>query len=199
MEDGNLDSLQQDERSASWFYYDDGTDGTHSLLMDAVTGGLADSTRAAHITGGGFTDWGSGVGVGMRWDDGSGSRCVYDASYYTGFHLWIRGNGAPIRIIATIPAIIPSSEGGTCTNPDECWDNHGYLLDTTDEWTEVFVPFSELSQRWTDPPLAFDPTRIFTVEFTLEPYLDYDVWIDDLGFYREGEELPAYGQSLVSE
>lgn len=198
MEDGDLESLAQDERSGSWFSYDDGSGGSHSLLMESVTNGPSGGTRAARIVDGGFSEWGSGVGVGMRWDDGSGSRCVYDASYYTGLHLWLRGNGAPVRIIAINPAIIPASEGGACVDEDTCWDNHGYSLETSEDWTEVFVPFSELLQRWTEPPLPFDPTQIFSIEFTLDAYVDYDIWIDDLGFYREGEDLPAYGASLLT-
>lgn len=199
MEDGDLESLWQDERAGTWFYYDDGSDGAHSLLMDSVEGGATGSTRAVHITGGGFSEWGSGAGVGLRWDDGSGDRCVYDASYYTGLRLWLRGNGAPVRIIAINPAVIPVSEGGNCGESDTCWDNHGVSLETTEEWTEVFVPFADLSQRWSEPLLSFDPTQIYTVEFTLDAGVDYDVWIDDLGFYREGEALPAYGESLVTD
>jgi hypothetical protein len=132
----------------------------------------------------------------MRWNGASGERCVYDASPYTGIRFWTRGNDVSVRLIATNPVIIPTSEGGTCEV--ECWDNHGVAFTAPSEWTEVFVPFTELAQRWTTPLVAFDATGIFTVEFTLDVDLDYDIWIDDLGFYVDGEELPAYSPDLAS-
>jgi hypothetical protein len=194
-EDTNLDTLVQDQREASWFYYDDGSGGAHTVLVDP-----AEPDRegyAIHIAGGGFTDWGSGVGVGLRWTGESDERCVYDASYYTGVRFWMVGNGATVRVQGMNPIVIPELEGGTCTDPDACWDNHGVDVASEMVWTEVFLPFGEFTQRWTEPPVAFDPASIFTIEFTLESYQDYDIWIDDLGFYREGEEVPPYSPNPV--
>lgn len=196
-EDVNLDTLVQDERDGSWFYYDDDTGGSHSVLIDP----LADtrSGYGLHISGGDFSEWGSGVGVGLRWTATGEERCVYDASYYTGLRFWIRGNGATVRVQAMNPIVIPEVEGGACADPDACWDNHGVDVESEADWTEVFLPFSEFAQRWTEPPVAFDAASIFTIEFTFESYVDYDIWIDDLGFYREGEELPPYSPNLETE
>jgi hypothetical protein len=51
-------------------------------------------------------------------------------------------------------------------------------------WTQYFVDFSDLRQEGWGDPVAFEPSKVYGVEFaTPEMETKFDLWIDDVRFY----------------
>ena len=79
------------------------------------------------------------------------------------------------------------ADGGKCTDADtkkRCGD-HLFKsvsgLKTT--WDVYEVKFSELTQQTFGlPQTGFDPTGVYSVQFTLANKLAIDIWLDDVTF-----------------
>jgi catechol 2,3-dioxygenase-like lactoylglutathione lyase family enzyme len=107
-------------------------------------------------------------------DIASGTRCrlappqsVGDPNCYYG------GTQAPTAV-SRVP------EPGECGNPF-----HTYVT-TTEEWRLYLIPWSDLVQ-WPCPNRVaggIDPSDIRKLEFRLIQGTNYDIWLDDINFYR---------------
>lgn len=192
-EDGNTATIDDDGRGATWYFYDDMTQGERNDAVDADPLGER-SGNVLSVTGTGFSDWGSGFGAGMRWNTG---QCTYDASTYDGVEFWIRGAG-DTRVTLQNLSVRPVDLGGECPTDAACFDSHGVDLTLSDAWTLVHLPFSAFEQAgWGTPVGPLRTNAIYLLEFqfgTIEPYL---VWLDDVKFFRDSDPSDT-GSSGVS-
>lgn len=165
-----------------------------SLLDASISDG---SSIAIHSYGLGFgtraTDYAQ-VGVTLH---AGAPQCLQpvDASNLTGVRFKARtGTLAPsafglIRLYVKTVLVASPDNRGTCTGV--CFDSHGATVAVTDQWTEYFVPFTQLTQQGWGTPAPFLPSQILDLLWSptvdqygsLAPCFDY--WIDDVAFYKE--------------
>lgn len=192
-EDGDLRTLRIDNRAGRWFTYDDATPGGVLNVQVEPSGA---GSMALHVASRGWAEWGSGVGVTMRFTVTGEEVCYYDASHYEGIRFRARGSGAP-RLAVAEPSTTPLEGGGRCTPAVSCNDYHGVYLSLTNEWVEYRVPFTELNQvGWGTAVGPADPSQLFAIHFQMGASRDSDIWIDDVGFFRSEEELEDAGALL---
>jgi hypothetical protein len=183
-EDGDINTLIQDGRDGTWYPYAS-TDDPQPLFELTAEDAAPDSSVSLHTSGTGY-EW-SGVGFGLRWSaldsEGNWVECMYDASVYEGIHFWAKGSGVDIRLTIAVPESLPPDSGGSCAN--DCWDHPGIDFEPTSDWREYYVPFSAMLPRSLVGGL--DPSRLRTVQWEFAPDTAYELWLDDVGFYRPGE------------
>ena len=183
--DGSL--IPNGGRQGYWYTFNDESEGaTQTPSVDAVLpeeGGALGTAMAMHTTGSGFSEWGGGIGIDLNNagdpDGGNGIKMTYDASAYTGIVLRAKGN-AQIRASVQIEATIPPEEGGTCEL--DC-DPHGKVLLLSDEWQEFTLTFDQLSQEGWGTAAAWDATKVVGVQFKAAKDVEFDFWVDEIGFY----------------
>lgn len=183
-EDGDEVLTQREGLAGAWYKYEQ-TVGDHHLTITELTSPRLGSRWAAHTAGSDHGEW-AGVGVGLS------AGCVYDASRYVGVHFWIRGQSDPVYVALLTPGVIPYSQGGTCTKEDEglCWDAYRASITVTEQWREVFIPFSSFEQLGYGPNAgAIDLTRLEALQFQSDSSA-FDLWIDDVSFYVDEVYTP---------
>ncbi len=176
-----------DGRVGFWFTYNDATAGAMQEPESPFLpqpGGVGGSEYAARTWGDGFTDWGAGMAVSIN-NDFSGD-CPYDASNFDGISFWARGTGSVRFHLATV-ATTPVDSGGTCTGT--CYDNFGTSVELTDEWTQVVVTWDELSQEGWGDAADFETGELMQIHWQMAPSEPFDVYIDDLSFWPEDEDM----------
>ena len=183
-EDGNGALLPEDGRQGFWYIFNDGSVGSSQMppsdMVLPVDGGANNTSYAMHTSGSGFTVWGAGLGIDFRNMGGNNPlKLPYDASSYSGIVLMAKGNG-PIRVSVQIEATVPVAEGGTCES--EC-DAHGILLDFTEDWQQFELPFDQLAQEGWGTPADWDAMTTTSILFRVNPNVDFDFWVDEIGFY----------------
>jgi hypothetical protein len=187
-------------RSGGWWAAGDETPGATLVPPpfdlappEAIEGGRCDSKVAMRVTGQGFVDWGSLLGVtlvhGER-TDGEEGNLPYDASAYSGLEFWARiGDTSTDRVRFAVSDVNSEPYGGICTeepgSADQCYDTFGaYLNGLTPGWRHYRIPFTSLIQRQFGLPAAAAATNaLFSVQFNFEPGAVFDFWVDDLAFY----------------
>lgn len=183
-EDLNLRTLQVDNREGDWYSYTDtSTDDTQTLEFATTDEPAVDGSGVLHVTGPGSFEY-SGVGMGFRWTETGTEYCYYDASYYDGVSFWARGN-ASLRFAIQNPSVRPVASGGGCPADATCYDAHGYDFTLTETWTQYQIAFSALEQQgWGTPVGPFLPNEAFTMEFQFLQGTSYELYLDDVSFYR---------------
>jgi len=186
--------LRLSMRNGPWYVFSDGTTGgvLGKLTIAPLTGADArpgsSSTAALHLTASGFTDWGAGVGADMV--NQMAKKMPYDVSAYSGIRFYAKiASGTTATVKVLLPNIYSDADGGKCTDADtkkRCGD-HLFKsvsgLKTT--WDVYEVKFSELTQQTFGlPQTGFDPTGVYSVQFTLANKLAIDIWLDDVTFIR---------------
>jgi hypothetical protein len=195
LEDGDGDAGTILGQPITWWVASDGS-GTVTPPAatvpspQAIAGGRSASKRAMRVTGGGFTVWGADISVGMT-DDGPAGSFI-DASEFTGIRFWARVgdmNQTPVRFQIQDRQTQPA--GGVCDpapeSEERCYNGLGTSLDALDtEWRLFELSFSGLTQRagWGHRTDNVDASGIRNVEWFFEPGLDFDLWIDDVFFFR---------------
>lgn len=188
-EDADQSLLTQDGRDAGWYWYNSAADEEQGFIIE-VSDDFPSGTHAMHTWGSAY-DW-AGIGAGLRWsapdEDDIWQDCLYDASVYEGVRFWARGNGESVRFSISVPGVIPVEEGGTCDGG--CWNNHGVDLVIGEEWQEYFLGFDEMLQNSGDlGPL--DPRELRTFQFEFPYGGDFDLWLDEIGFFSAGDAPSA--------
>jgi hypothetical protein len=184
--------LRLSQRNGPWYVFSDATaTGTLGPLTIAALSGAdvrpsSSSTAALHLTASGFSDWGAGVGADMV--NQMGKKVPYDVSAYGGIRFYAKiASGATATVKVLLPNIYSDADGGKCSDADSkkrCGD-HLFKsvsgLKTT--WQAYEVKFSELAQQpFGLPQTGFDPTGVYSVQFTLANKLPVDLWLDDVAF-----------------
>ena len=173
---------------------------------DPIVGGRGTSSHyAAHFAGSGFTDWGALMGFTLNDDQGLFSS-TYKASAYGGITFWMKSN-VPVAVNFRIPATSPVDKGGMCadigTSVQNCNNNFQFRISAPPEpnqWAEYHVPFASLAQATRGHPrvptfgdATWNADLLVGVQFDVELNNAFDVWIDDVAFYRcvDSECLPT--------
>ncbi|GEM_PF-1749400 len=181
-----------------WYVFHDGSadgvitpdtprDTTARVTPVALPAARDGSLLGVHVVANdGFVAWGAGVGFNLNSPDPS-TRLPYDVSPYAGLVLWARvGTGTvTLRLKLVTADIAPDTEpGGECV--EDCNDAFGAVLELTEAWQELSVPFSGLTQQgWGyAPPAGFDPTAVLAVQLHVDAGVAFDLWLDDVRFYE---------------
>lgn len=175
-------------RNGVWFLFDDKTAGTlgpANLLPTTLddTTGAPNSTAALRITGGGFTEWGAGVG-----SDFESPKALYDASDYQGVVFWAKvGEGATTSLQFLITDVNTDPFGEQCdsTDPATACDNHfGVPLKLTTSWRKCRVDFADMKQDplWGLQVPALTASQVIGFQFKFGKNATIDLWIDDIAF-----------------
>jgi hypothetical protein len=136
-----------------------------------------------------------GIGMGTPAAAAASASCITgaDASQWDGIVVWARkgeGSGSSVRVHISDRYTDDSNQACVC-NPytnqndttDGC-DKFGSYIVLDGTWRPYFVPFDEMQQGgWGRPSPGIDKSGLFSVA------IDYgraawDLWIDDIGFYR---------------
>lgn len=186
-EDGDNALIPNGGRQGYWYTFNDASVGaSQQPAADAVlpeTGGADGTSLAMHTSGSGFSEWGAGIGIDLNNagdpDGGNGIKMVYDASSYTGIVVTAKGNGQ-LRASVQLEATIPPEEGGTCAM--DC-DPHGKVLLLSDEWQQFTLPFAQLQQEGWGTPASWDASKVVGLQFKVGKNVEFDFWVDEIGFY----------------
>jgi|GEM_PF-1760859 len=185
LDDGDRYILSGKGRVGSWTdSHDASPSGTMypdpiNLFTPTDTGDVC-RQFAAHVKGGGFSDWGADLWFGL------GSP--YDASKYTGISFWARvdaGTTSVLRIAFPDKDTFP--DGGICqtnvTGPTQCFDHYGARKTLGTTWQKYTVSFKEITQDgWGLQGSSFDPSSLYEVLFQIPVNATFSIWIDDVAF-----------------
>lgn len=193
-EDGDNLLPRVGERNGSWYIAGDGTVGASirppvgSATPERIVPPRCQSNFGIHFAGRGFAAWGAVLGLNLRFDQ---AVLPTDLSGYRGIRFWARAseqNGCALRVGIDDASTHPN--GGTCSKMagqgHPCWNSFGVDIPTLrPDWAELFIPFNALTQKNVEPAAApLDLSHTYQLTFKVSPTNPFDIWIDDVGFYR---------------
>ncbi len=204
-EDGNYNLPANGGRVGNWYNYGDGTGSENFLVAPLMPQRGPTSLQAMHVSGGDFKTWGCGLGVDV--DNSGGGQCSkvpYNASFdnggtmtpYAGVTFWARSDAGTLSLSVVFPDGDTDSAGGVCgtctssgTMPigDGVCDHHWLTaVSVGTAWKRYTVLFKDLQLEpgGSPAPTAFDPTRLVSVQFRINPGTTFDFWVDDVAFVR---------------
>jgi len=163
------------------------------LTAELIPDGRCESNYALHLEGGPFYEWGGLVGFPFA--------PGFDARDYDGISFWGRvrwGTRGSVRVTAldleTDATFVDPETGAPRCAPEssidefsEACDPFGRFLTLTGDWKFFRIPFDELRQNGygrSAPYLDLGLIRQISLEYGQG---EYDLWIDDVSFYREAE------------
>ncbi|WP_437924135.1 carbohydrate binding domain-containing protein [Sorangium sp. So ce291] len=196
MEDNDNAILAEGGRVGYWYTFNDETAGATQnpppdpegtgetpFTMTALDPARSQSTTAARSWGSGFETWGAGFGFDLNSPEGA--KAAYDASAYTGITFWAKVGAGSVKS-ATVMISDPGTDtaGTVCTTECDKWQK---TLALTEEWQQFTIPFAELKQGGWGTPAGtdqIDATQLYSIQFQVGVAPEFDVYIDDLGFYN---------------
>jgi len=191
LEDGDGSIIEEPGRTGAWYTYNDGAEGSGQSPAEGTEflpaeGGANDSAYAANTSGSGFTDWGAAMAFDINTGE-EGAKGVFDGSSYTGIAIMARGNTTMRASIATV-ATTATEYDGDCEpgsgEGEECDDAFGVNLNLSDEWAQYVLPFDSVTQDGWGQPASFDASTILGMQFSIADGGEFDIWVDDVGFYE---------------
>lgn len=184
LEDGTGRICEGNGRRGVWYAFNDSlstqwptvTNPGTPVLPALIQGGRAESARAMHTFGDGFSDWGAGIGFDLVYDGTTYS--TYDASAYDGVAFWAKSEwgAATISVRISTTTTTLAKYGGTC--PNEPCSPLSTELGLNTEWTHYFIPFARLD---TGGPVA--RSELTNVQFMTAEGRAFDYWVDDVRFF----------------
>ena len=185
MEDGDSAIEETAKRSGTWFPFNDKTStqvpDPYAKSYDTFKMSELDPPRAGssyfavHTSGGGFTDWGAGMGLELR------NQQAYDLSSYAGVTFWARrapNTSATLRF--SLPDLATAKRGGQCEG-NACDNYFGTDLNLSTAFHRYSFTWQELKQEdWGDPQPALNTKQVYGIRFQVDPFEDFDFWIDDV-------------------
>ncbi|HEY4158213.1 MAG TPA: hypothetical protein VGM29_08955 [Polyangiaceae bacterium] len=179
-------------RTGVWYAFDDGTTPQPSLVSPQAGGrGSGGSGCSIHDTGNGATDYGGGFS--LVFNGTATAPCVYDASVYTGIHLYLRGSTTATQtannmVRVNVVTTTTSDEFGTCTNA--CNDHYGvWCAVMNGNFTLCDVPFGNLSRRGFGSPADFSKAQVLFLQILAvrapgaQGGTNWNLSADDVTFY----------------
>jgi hypothetical protein len=199
-------------RSAQFYYFanpDDpeghtdvvpeGSDPNTSALAEVgrCPGTAAASVYALHVQGGGYVSYGPNIG----WTIAESALDALDVSAESGIAFWARTDAASgqtlelvVNDVYTYPVAEPELRHCELETADyvpplgaRCWNGGKSLRVLSQDWRLYTVDFSELVQdTWgtQSPGGTPDLGQVLSVEFHLPVIADFDLWLDDISFFR---------------
>jgi hypothetical protein len=179
--DGTIEMIAR--RGGVWFSFNDKTGAQvpayddEIFAMSELDPPRSGSHYAARSYGGGFTDWGAGIGFELY------NQKAYDVSSYAGISFWARrapNKASALRFAVTDSATAP--RGGQCREHEGCSDYFGSDLSLGTAFRRYSFTWSELAQEgWGEPhPDSVNTSQIYGVRFQADPLEDFDFWVDDI-------------------
>jgi len=192
-EDQDAFILRLSMRNGPWYGVADAT-ATGTMGPTMTIGPLATAdlrpggtgTAALHLAATGFADWGAGVGADMV--NQMGKKAPYDMSAYTAIRFYGKiGSGSTSTVKVLFPNVYSDADGAKCVDTDSTKRCGDHLFKSVSglktAWDLYEVKFSDLAQQGFGlPQTGFDPTGVYSVQFTLANKLPIDLWIDDVTF-----------------
>jgi hypothetical protein len=179
-EDGNGQILVDEGRDGYWHIVSDNSENGQLSMDDPPlpeSGGPNQSSRALHLAGSNFTEWGAGFSVELR-----AESLPYDASSYAGLKFWARGAPA-LRVIFVQQDLATGHACATCSmSSTECGSFYGQQITLTDTWTQYTIPWAELGQA-TAGITPFAPSQLMLLNFETPAAEQFELWLDDVSFY----------------
>jgi CDGSH-type Zn-finger protein len=179
------------QRRGAWYSYNDESPGGKQwpertivagvpiavVLSDRVQGG-----HSMHTYGGGFEQWGAGIGFDLAFD--GKQYKTFDAADYDGIRFWSKGSGFDFRV-GTQATTLPRY-GGICPEEPCAILPHQCGVGSSEQWRLNEILFSELrSPSTAGGTLARDV--LTNVQFQASHFTDFDFWIDDVSFFVRPE------------
>jgi hypothetical protein len=148
--------------------------------------------------------WGATLQVTFNWTSNGKASAPYDASAWDGVSFWIRKGSGPTAtaLLASVQDIYtaapPLPADGGATYPEYCsvlpaapdaekCDPFGAAVLMTADWRFVKLPFALLQQKGfgvPSPSGMVDTKNLVGLQFGLAAG-NWDLWLDDIAFYRE--------------
>ncbi|WP_155799085.1 hypothetical protein [Sorangium cellulosum] len=191
MEDGDLSILpgeKENPRAGIWFMDNDPSPegirepDNEADLMSTVDPPRGDSHVAVHTgANDGFREYGASVAF-FLYNDGFG-----DASEYRGITFWARAEESSARRMKVMFIDRQTRDtGGICdVEADGCYDHfHRHVL-LADDWKHFKIPVECLKQGgFGDQFEAPAMDQLWGFYFSFDAGQAFDIWIDDVAFYR---------------
>lgn len=156
-EDGNTQCLAT---AGYWYLVNDGTGWQEQITFGAAPE-QNPATQALHMRGGGFSQWGTALGL-----DLAGSFPVFDASAYRELRFHAR------------------AEPGSTTDIEvhilESELHFSAKVALTSEWSEFVLPLGTMLSTAGDPPRPLDRAAISAIQFFVLSDASFDYWLDDV-------------------
>jgi hypothetical protein len=180
--------ISGDNRQGKWFTFDDGSAGQQTptdATWTTVEGGVAG--KSLHVQGGGFTSWGSGVGVNFAWDTSTNQACGYDVSGWDGISFWAKGNVTGFSVALPELDVVPIQDGGRCSA--DCYGAHQAAVDLDDCWHQYALTFAELQPpSWSAETGPLNLKEVSGVQFTVytgsAPDNQFEFWLDEVELFQ---------------
>jgi len=223
--DGDYDFMilqSMEGTTASWFNFGDATPGaTDAVGLQPIPAGRCESTTALVVTSHGHTDWGAGFGeyqTAMAPVDASG----YDG---VSFWARAEGFGTSSGFLLTINDVHTSVDGMLCVAPmtedlvggaytyneagmivplggrlpsaNDCGNGFQRAVFAHREWYLHRLPFESFLQT-PNPnrsPTGIDRSALYSFALNIPKDSNIDLWIDDLGLYRNSAPAAAPEQA----
>jgi hypothetical protein len=179
-EDGTTQLNKVGGRTGSWRLGSDftGTRLVNEPSLDCVVEGY----RAGHFQYLGFSSWGANWSADFVAQTGV-TPFTYDVRAYTGVSFWAglgANNPSPMPIRFTIPTIDTAFNSPNCT---VCNDHYTKKLTLSRQWVHYTISFDEMKQGGGGVPQT-PMKRDQAVGFMIWPADPFDIWIDDVRFYK---------------
>jgi hypothetical protein len=79
--------------------------------------------------------------------------------------------------------VTPTTLGGLCVR--DCFNRHVHPIELGAEWQQYTIAWSDFVQQGTPSTLAFDPKRLWGIDFVLEAgSTPFELWLDDVSFVQ---------------
>ncbi len=176
-----------------------GADPNTAALVEVnrCPGSTWQSAYAIHLVGGGYVTYGPNFG----WTIGESVSAARDVSLESGVSFWakteldtLQNLQIVVNDVYTFPVVEEDQRKCELATDDylpplgqRCWNGGVGYRALSKEWRLYTVDFSELVEdTWgtRSPGGQPDLTRVLTVEFHFPVEESFDVWLDDIAFFR---------------
>ncbi len=165
--------------------------------VDRCPGETWQSAYAIHLAGGGYVTYGPNFG----WTIGDSVSAARDVSQESGVSFWaktdldgVQSLQIVVNDVYTFPVVEEDQRKCELATADympplgaRCWNGGVTYRTLSKDWRLYTVDFSELEEdTWgtRSPGGTPDLSRILTVEFHFPVEDSFDVWLDDIAFFK---------------
>jgi hypothetical protein len=169
-----------------WTLDKDGSSGTAALAVE--DSGSAEQKKAAHFHGAGLTTWGADMAATL-----SGPTTPVDGSTYSGISFKVKAgaNNKATAITVKMQNADSLPACGMCDPADmmskACYSGYAASANISGTgWSPVQIPWASMkAPAWgLHTSTAVDPKQLFVISIVVDKGADFDLWIDDVAFYK---------------
>ena len=184
LEDGDLNGLKLEGRNWSWSQFDDQSDGIQYLTIVQEEEAPGTGNSVLYVKGGDWKKRGAGLHANLAYKSSPRSYGFYDASVYSGIQFWVKTYELDqLKVSIGIPATTSVDDGGSCfSKPPGHFEK---LVPVSNNWAHIKIPFEAFILNEGKHSLPLDPSQIKGIHFSFETLKDYEVWMDELSFFKK--------------